>query len=145
MFYSFRICHYYWHFFIIRILILLFILNTLNTSLFSFFSKSYLTLLLEVYLQKKKIMRNYIYLKLVFNNSLGILILFFNFFIAYSIFDNHNITLIFITLSILYFIYSYFLIFFSMKKTIYKNWFYFILYLCTLEIIPYYYLISNVL
>jgi len=61
------------------------------------------------------------------------------------IFDNHNITLIFITLSLLYFIYSYFLIFFSMKKTIYKNWFYFILYLCTLEIIPYYYLISNVL
>ena len=93
----------------------------------------------------KKMMRNYIYLKLVFNNSLGILILFFNFFIAYSIFDNHNITLIFITLSLLYFIYSYFLIFFSMKKTIYKNWFYFILYLCTLEIIPYYYLISNVL
>ena len=91
----------------------------------------------------KKKMRNYIYLKLVFNNSLGILILFFNFFIAYSIFNNHNIT--FITLSILYFIYSYFLIFFSMKKTIYKNWFYFILYLCTLEIIPYYYLISNVL
>jgi len=84
----------------------------------------------------KKMMRNYIYLKLVFNNSLGILILFFNFFIAYSIFDNHNITLIFITLSLLYLIYSYFLIFFSMKKTIYKNWFYFILYLCTLEIIP---------
>ena len=93
----------------------------------------------------KKMMRNYIYLKLVFNNSLGILILFFNFFLAYSIFDNHNITLIFISLSLLYFVYSYFLIFFSMKKTIYKNWFYFILYLCTLEIIPYYYLISNVL
>ena len=93
----------------------------------------------------KKMMRNYIYLKLVFNNSLGILILFFNFFIAYSIFDNHIITLIFITLSVLYFIYSYFLIFFSMKKAIYKNWFYFILYLCTLEIIPYYYLISKVL
>ena len=90
-------------------------------------------------------MRNYIYLKFVYNNSLGILILFFNFFIAYSIFDNDQITLIFITLSLLYFIYSYFLIFFSMKKTIYKNWFYFILYLCTLEIIPYYYLISNVL
>jgi len=85
----------------------------------------------------KKMMRNYIYLKLVFNNSLGILILFFNFFIAYSIFDKHNITLIFISLSLLYFIYSYFLIFFSMKKTIHKNWFYFILYLCTLEIIPY--------
>jgi len=57
----------------------------------------------------KKMMRNYIYLKLVFNNSLGILILFFNFFIAYSIFDNDQITLIFITLSLLYFIYSYFL------------------------------------
>ena len=52
----------------------------------------------------KKMMKNYIYLKLVFNNSLGILILFFNFFITYSIFDNHNITLIFITLSLLYLI-----------------------------------------
>ena len=93
----------------------------------------------------KKMMRNYIYLKLVFSNSLGVLIHFFNFFIAYSIFDNHHITLIFSSLSILYFIYSYFLIFFSMKKAIYKNWFYFILYLCTLEIIPYYYLISKVL
>ena len=93
----------------------------------------------------KKMMRNYIYLKLVFSNSLGVLILFFNFFIAYSIFDNHHITLIFSSLSILYFIYSYFLIFFSMKKAIYKNWFYFILYLCTFEIIPYYYLISKVL
>lgn len=93
----------------------------------------------------KKMMRDYIYLKLVINNSLGILILFFNFFIAYSFFNNINTTLIFITLSLLYFTYRYVLIFISMKKAIYKNWFYFILYLCTLEIIPYYYLVSNVL
>ncbi len=90
----------------------------------------------------KKLMKKYIYLKLVFNNSLGILILFFNFFIAYS---NYDITLIFTSLTLIYFIFGYFMIFFSMKKVIYKNWFYFILYLCTLEIIPYYYLISNIL
>ena len=110
-----------------------------------FLFKTLLDVIIGSLFSLKKMMINYIYLKLVFNNSLGILILFFNFFISYSILDNHNITLIFVSLSLLYFIYSYFSIFFSMKKAINKNWFYFILYLCTLEIIPYYYLISNVL
>ena len=91
------------------------------------------------------IMKNYVWQKLVYCNSLGIILLMFNFFIAYTIFDKQFMVSFFIALSVLYLIFAYFSIFFSMKKVIYKNWFYFILYLCTLEIIPYYYLISNVL
>ena len=91
------------------------------------------------------IMKSYVWQKLVYCNSLGIVLLLFNFFVAYTIFDKQYMASIFIYLSILYLIFTYFSIFFSMKKVIIKNWFYFILYLCTLEIIPYYYLISNVL
>ena len=92
-----------------------------------------------------RIMKSYVWQKLVYCNSLGIILLMFNFFIAYTIFDKQFMVSFFIALSVLYLIFAYFSIFFSMKKVIYKNWFYFILYLCTLEIIPYYYLISNVL
>ena len=92
-----------------------------------------------------RIMKNYVWQKLVYCNSLGIILLLFNFFIAYTIFDKQFMVSFFIALSVLYLIFAYFSIFFSMKKVIYKNWFYFILYLCTLEIIPYYYLISNIL
>ena len=92
-----------------------------------------------------RIMKDYVWQKLVYCNSLGIILLLFNFFIAYTIFDKQFMVSFFIALSVLYLIFAYFSIFFSMKKVIYKNWFYFILYLCTLEIIPYYYLISNIL
>jgi len=92
-----------------------------------------------------ELMKNYIWQKLVYHNSLGILLLLFNFLIAYSIFDGYYMILISIYISLLFLLFSYCSIYFSMKKVIIKNWFYFILYLCTLEIIPYYYLISNVL
>ena len=92
-----------------------------------------------------ELMKNYIWQKLVYHNSLGILLLLFNFLIAYYIFDGYYMILISIYISLLFLLFSYCSIYFSMKKVIIKNWFYFILYLCTLEIIPYYYLISNVL
>ena len=92
-----------------------------------------------------ELMKNYIWQKLVYHNSLGILLLLFNFLIAYSIFDGYYIILISIYISLLFLLFSYCSIYFSMKKVIIKNWFYFILYLCTLEIIPYYYLISSIL
>ena len=92
-----------------------------------------------------ELMKNFIWQKLVYHNSLGILLLLFNFLIAYSIFDGYYMTLISIYISLVFLLFSYCSIYFSMKKVIIKNWFYFILYLCTLEIIPYYYLISNVL
>ena len=92
-----------------------------------------------------ELMKNYIWQKLVYHNSLGIVLLLFNFLIAYSIYDGYYMTLISIYISLVFLLFSYCSIYFSMKKVIIKNWFYFILYLCTLEIIPYYYLISNVL
>ena len=92
-----------------------------------------------------ELMKNYIWQKLVYHNSLGILLLLFNFLIAYSKLDGYYMTLISIYISLVFLLFSYCSIYFSMKKVIIKNWFYFILYPCTLEIIPYYYLISNVL
>jgi len=108
-----------------------------------------LKILIEIIISKlfslNKLIKNYIWLKIVFANSLGLILLLFNFLIAYSGFYNHDLTIVLISLTLVYSIFSYLSIFFSMKKMIFKNWFYFILYLCTLEIIPYYYLISNVL
>ncbi|MBF27312.1 MAG: hypothetical protein CMB90_00275 [Flammeovirgaceae bacterium] len=105
--------------------------------------KIFIELILSRLFNIKKIIKNYIYSKIVYRNSLGLLILFFNFLIIYS---NYNqIIPILLLLAIIYLVLSYFFIFFSMKKLIIKNWFYFILYLCTLEIIPYYYFFSNIL
>ena len=114
--------------------------------IFIFFtSKILFDLIIGKLFSINSIMKSYVWQKLVYCNSLGIVLLLFNFFVAYTIFDKQYLVSIFIYLSILYLIFAYFSIFFSMKKVIIKNWFYFILYLCTLEIIPYYYLISNVL
>lgn len=114
--------------------------------IFIFFtSKILFDLIIGKLFSINNIMKSYVWQKLVYCNSLGIHLLLFNFFVAYTIFDKQFLASIFIYLSILYLIFAYFSIFFSMKKVIIKNWFYFILYLCTLEIIPYYYLISNVL
>jgi hypothetical protein len=93
----------------------------------------------------KEIMKNYINSKIIYFNSLGFILLIFNFLVTYYFYFSNNFTLIYIFISLLFLVYIYFSIFFSMKKILIKNWFYFILYLCTLEIIPYYYLISNVL
>ena len=93
----------------------------------------------------KEIMKNYINSKIIYFNSLGFILLIFNFLVTYYFYFSNNFTLIYIFISLLFLVYIYFSIFFSMKKILIKNWFYFILYLCTLEIIPYYYLISNIL
>ena len=108
-----------------------------------YFLKIFLEIIFASLFDIQKIIRNYLWSKLLYRHSLGFLILLFNFLIAYS--ENIVLNSILIGFAIIYFIFSYFFIFFSMKKLIIKNWFYFILYLCTLEIIPYYYLISNVL
>lgn len=110
-----------------------------------FTSKVLLDVIIGKVFSISRIMKSYVWQKLVYCNSLGIVLLLFNFLIAYTIFEKQYMVSFFIALSILYLIFAYFSIFFSMKKVIFKNWFYFILYLCTLEIIPYYYLVSNVL
>ena len=91
----------------------------------------------------KKVCNNYLNTKLFYFNTLGILVLFLNILSVFS--ENFNEELVNVSLIVilLYLIISHFTIFFSFKNLIYKNWFYFILYLCTLEIIPYYLIISN--
>ena len=93
----------------------------------------------------KKVCNNYLNTKLFYFNTLGILVLFLNILSVFS--ENFNEELVNVSLIVilLYLIISHFTIFFSFKNLIYKNWFYFILYLCTLEIIPYYYIISNII
>ena len=93
----------------------------------------------------KRICNNYINAKIFYFNTLGILVLFLNILCVFS--ENFNEELVYVSLTVmlLYLIISHFTIFFSFKNMIYKNWFYFILYLCTLEIIPYYYVISNII
>ena len=90
-----------------------------------------------------RICNNYLNAKLFYFNTLGTLVLFLNILSVFS--ENFNEELVNVSLIVilLYLIISHFTIFFSFKNLIYKNWFYFILYLCTLEIIPYYLIISN--
>ena len=92
-----------------------------------------------------RICNNYLNAKLFYFNTVGTLVLFLNILSVFS--NNFNQELVYVSLTIilLYLIISHFTIFFSFKNLIYKNWFYFILYLCTLEIIPYYYIISNII
>ena len=92
-----------------------------------------------------RICNNYLNAKLFYFNTLGTLVLFLNILSVFS--ENFIQELVYVSLIIilLYLIISHFTIFFSFKNLIYKNWFYFILYLCTLEIIPYYYIISNII
>ena len=118
--------------------------NFYNIGLFIF-----LKYLLEEFIgwlfEFKRISNNYLNSKLFYFNALGIPVLFLNMLIVFS--ENYNEELVYFSLTVilLYLIISHFSIFFAFKNLIYKNWFYFILYLCTLEIIPYYYIISNII
>ena len=91
-----------------------------------------------------RICNNYLNAKLFYFNTLGTLVLFLNILSVFSESFNQELVYVSLTIILLYLIISHFTIFFSFKNLIYKNWFYFILYLCTLEIIPYYYIISNI-
>ena len=92
-----------------------------------------------------RICNNYLNAKLFYFNTLGTLVLFLNILSVFSESFNQELFYVSLTIILLYLIISHFTIFFSFKNLIYKNWFYFILYLCTLEIIPYYYIISNII
>ena len=92
-----------------------------------------------------RICNNYLNAKLFYFNTLGTLVLFLNILSVFSESFNQELVYVSLTIILLYLIISHFTIFFSFKNLIYKNWFYFILYLCTLEIIPYYYIISNII
>ena len=112
-----------------------------------------LFILLKFFLEKfigwlfnfKKKCDNYLTIKFKYLGTIGLYILMLNIVCIYSSGYNYELVYISLIISLLCLIISYFTIFFSFKNIIYKNWFYFILYLCTLEIIPYYYIISRFL
>ena len=118
--------------------------NFYNISLFIF-----LKYLLEKFIgwlfKFNRICNNYLNAKLFYFNTVGTLVLFLNILSVFSKNFNQELVNASLTIILLYLIISHFTIFFSFKNLIYKNWFYFILYLCTLEIIPYYYIISNII
>ena len=122
-------------------------LNIFKNHIYYFGLFVFLKYLLEKFIgwlfKFKKVCNNYLNTKLFYFNTLGILVLFLNILSIFS--ENFNEELVNVSLIVilLYLIISHFNIFFSFKNLIYKNWFYFILYLCTLEIIPYYLIISN--
>ena len=115
-------------------------------TIFIFYSvKFFINLIIAVLFNLKKNLKSLIFSKLVSKIYLGVMFLSFNFIISFLAVFNENIILIFLLISLSLLIFSYLSVFISMKKMIYKNWFYFILYLCTLEIIPYYLLFNNFL
>ena len=75
--------------------------------------------------------------KINYNSLIGLIILPINILILYFFNPSINIIFIFIYIILLLKLTAYINSFILHQKTIKKNWFYFILYLCTLEIIPY--------
>ena len=75
--------------------------------------------------------------KINYNSLIGLIILPINILIIFFFNPSINILFIFISIILLLKLTSYINSFILHQKTIKKSWFYFILYLCTLEIIPY--------
>ena len=75
--------------------------------------------------------------KINYNNLIGLIILPINILIIFFFNPSINILFIFISIILLLKLIGYINSFILHQKTIKQNWFYFILYLCTLEIIPY--------
>ncbi len=85
----------------------------------------------------KSVIELYINEKINYNNIIGLVILCFDILIIYLFNININIIMIMVFILILLKFIGYSNSFNLHLKTINKSWFYFILYLCTLEIIPY--------
>ncbi|MEJ6792801.1 MAG: DUF4271 domain-containing protein [Lacinutrix sp.] len=83
------------------------------------------------------IIDNYIFQKTSYKNFIGILLIPINAILIYSWLPNQLNLAIFLALLIIINVAGILLFIKNNLKTIKKNWFYFILYLCTLEISPY--------
>ena len=75
--------------------------------------------------------------KINYNSLIGLIILPINILIIFFFNPSINILFVFISIILLLKLTGYINSFILHQKTIKKSWFYFILYLCTLEIIPY--------
>jgi len=110
---------------IIQIIITFLVLKNLAEILISWvFNTQWLT---KLYLNEK----------INYNSLIGLIILPINILILYFFNPSINTLFIFTCIILLLKLTAYINSFILHKKTIKKSWFYFILYLCTLEIIPY--------
>ena len=110
---------------IIKIIITFLVLKNLAEILISWiFNTQWLT---KLYLNEK----------INYNSLIGLIILPINILILYFFNPSINTLFIFTCIILLLKLTAYINSFILHQKTIKKNWFYFILYLCTLEIIPY--------
>ena len=110
---------------IIQIIITFLILKNLSEIIISWvFNIQWMT---KLYLNEK----------INYNSLIGLIILPINILILYFFNASINIIFIFIYIILLLKLTAYINSFILHQKTIKKSWFYFILYLCTLEIIPY--------
>ncbi|AUC82618.1 DUF4271 domain-containing protein [Lacinutrix sp. Bg11-31] len=88
-------------------------------------------------LNMDSIIDNYIFQKVSYKNFLGLLLIPINAILIYSWYPTRISTSVFIILLILINVYGILIFIKDNLKTIKKNWLYFILYLCALEISPY--------
>ncbi|MBC8455513.1 MAG: DUF4271 domain-containing protein [Flavobacteriales bacterium] len=110
---------------IIQIIVAFLVLKNLTELVISwFFNIQWLT---NLYLNEK----------INYNSLIGLIILLINILILYFFNPSINVLFIFIYIILLLKLAAYINSFILHQKTIKKSWFYFILYLCTLEIIPY--------
>ena len=93
--------------------------------------------LLSSILDIEPIIDKYLFQKISFRNFIGLLLLPINMFLLYTIGPNKTIFIIVISLLFLIFFLGVFLFAKNNLNTFKKSFFYFILYLCTLEITPY--------
>lgn len=110
---------------IIQIIVAFLVLKNLTELVISwFFNIQWLT---NLYLNEK----------INYNSLIGLIILPINVLILYFFNPSINVLFIFIYIILLLKLAAYINSFILHQKSIKKSWFYFILYLCTLEIIPY--------
>ena len=110
---------------IIQIIVAFLVLKNLTELVISwFFNIQWLT---NLYLNEK----------INYNSLIGLIILLINVLILYFFNPSINVLFIFIYIILLLKLTAYINSFILHQKKIKKSWFYFILYLCTLEIIPY--------
>ncbi|WP_299249856.1 DUF4271 domain-containing protein [uncultured Lacinutrix sp.] len=102
-----------------------------------FLVKILLERLVSSILNMDAIIDNYIFLKVSYKNFLGLLLIPINAILIYSWYPTQTNTSIFVVLLALINVYGILLFIKNNLKTIKKNWLYFILYLCALEISPY--------
>ncbi len=112
-------------------------LDIIQIILTFFILKTVAELIISWFFGIKQLINLYLNEKINYNGLIGLIILGINVLILYYFNPSINILFFFISLILLLKLTGYMNSFILHKKSIQKNWFYFILYLCTLEIIPY--------